>query len=925
MDDFTIFEYRDKDGKSLVKKIGKTPIEELRKWMGPQISKFEIAIIWAISNNETDFREFLHFYNFRSDENLEKDKQSFIKNYNIKVGLQKKSQKDYKKFLKQVDKSSKKFKDENTISDFNIVKMTVLAEIDPEELSLDPTENVPLYKTPYWTKIWRQYEDFEEIKDFINQTSQNYIFKIPGEDIGYIDLNNETIEFTTHPRNVDNTLDIISTDLNANIIDYQQLKINGNFMISKYYFDRNIAALMLVDNAFYGNRIFINESGEVLSKKVKEGRDDIKTVGRFTLTYYKYGPEFSSPVFITFTNKEKDMIVSIAKILNEEDIDDVMNVAMFILKEYSRNESEMNKLFKQGVPDFKIQTVKKQTVQKEKKTKLRINELRAYDPELFREEYPRMCQGPKKQPLIATKDQIKQLKGTNKILEYPFESGKYYVCADPDRPYPGILVNKRDDNPTYKYVPCCYPRSQQGRVSKFQAEDAGLVPKKVVVKDYIFEAEKKLEEGRQGKISEVLKQVLNYHHMDQDNFIRYGVKEGPQSIIDAMALIQDYEKWVNNPDKARKSIIKKLKGSDMLNAGLQSYSREYLEKALEKNKIIKTANFHPVVEYFFKAVVVVIQGSDLARPDAYFGFIPHLRKRKNLILLYQHKDSDQVEVIGTYDKNFIHTSARVISEFLKTKRQVYGFFSGKGYSIPRITKISSKANKQYVDSFGKTRGFLVNGQSIYTIPFAPTSKPLAKEPKIGDTKKILKKFKLTPKYFETNVIYTDQFVLPSNNSFKLDTPPQDYIKPYILSLSDFVERSAKSENDAYEIMKGEKAPPKNLRKEVKQWKSTGVKLPPLDKIEISSPKVVTLFTQLDEEDYLESLKTRPNFKWQKLWRLEHVPEKIHWVLNDSEAFVVKDLSDEPDGEVGYGVVEDKKIGDGDVVVYPDDLFGIVEN
>jgi len=932
LDDFALFEFRDKDGKSLIKKIGQTPLLDLRKWMGPQISKLDIAVIWAIVNEEDDYRDFISFYNFRDDANLKREKEAFIRRYNKLVKLQRKGVKEFNKFNKKVKKSVKEFKDDVTISDFTSTKTTVLAEFDADELLQDPTEAIPMLKSPFWTKLWRQYTDMESIKNFVAQASDKYLFKIPDEEIGQIDLGTELIEFTVKPDKIDDTVELLNRDLNTNIIDYNLTKINGGFVVKDFYFDRNIVAMMLVENLFYDNRVFLNEAGEVLSKKVKlDSGDDIKSIGRFQLTYYKYGPQFSSPIFITFTNRDKDIVVSIAKIPGEADVDDAMNMAMFILQEYSDNEDKIEKVFKRGVTDFKIKTVKKQTNQKPQKTKLRINQLRAFDPELFGKEYPRMCQGPKQQPTIATKEQIKRLKGTDKIVEYPFGSGRYYTCPDKSRPFPGLLENKKDENPKYTYVPCCYPRSQEKRITKFRAQEAGLVPKKVVVKDYIFESEKILEEGRQGKLSEVIKQILKYHHMDPDTLVRYGVTQSPQSILYAMAMIDDYEGWAKNPEKAKQKIVEKLKGNNMLNAALQSYDREYMNRAIEQESVeLKAKNFHPVLEYFFKSVVVVIDENDLARPDSYFGFIPRIRKRKNLIILYTHKDSNQVELIGLYDKTFIFQRPRSINQFLKSKKQVYGFFSGKNYKIPNIAKISKLASAQYIDSYGKARGFLINGQSIYTIPTAPMAKKVVKKPKIKDAENLLNELGLDAIYYESGIVYTERFVLPAKEVYELDPPPIDFVKPYILTMSAFVEKSAKAENTAYKVLRGDEDAPKGIRKEVKQFKDSGVKLPPLDTIEISSPKVITLYDRDDEVDYLESLNVRPEFKWQKLWKLEHVPGKMHWVIADeSKSLLVKDVSVIEDQEEGYDVVADEKIGDGELVVYKspfmdDDLYGIIE-
>jgi len=923
---FTIYQFKDKDGKSIIKKIGQTPLLELRKWMGTQFSKLDIALIWAIENKEDDYREFLHFYNFRNDENLKAEKERFIKRYNIAAENQKAQVKKFKKMKKTIDATATQFKEDNITSEFTTTKTTILVEFDADTLKFEPTEDIPMFKSPFWTKLWRQYTDVESIKNFQSQSvSDTYLFKIPGEEIGHINLSSELIEITIKPEKIDDILDLLNRDLNTNIIDYNLTKINGSFVVKDFYFDRNIIAMMLVEKKFYDNRVFLNEFGEVLSKKVKLDKDDdIKSIGRFQLTYYKYGPEYSAPTFITFTNRDKDIVISIAKIQNKEDIEDVMNMTMFLLGEYAENEDKIVKIYKHVIKDFKIKTVKKQSAKKPQKTKLRINELRDFDPDLFGREYPRMCQGPKQQPVIASKKDIAKLMGTNKLLEYPFDSGKYYKCADDSRPYPGLLENKKDINPKYKYVPCCYPRPQAARVAKFQAQDAGLIAKKVVVKEYTFESEKILEEGRQGKLSEVLKQILKYHYFDPDTLIRYGVTSSPQSILYAMAMIEDYDGWLTDQEKAKDKVVKKLKDSHMLNAALQSYTREYMDRALDKSSLeLKPKNFHPVLEYYFKAVVMVIDQNDFARPDSYFGFIPRIRKRDNLIILYTHKDSDQVELIGMYDKTFQFQRQRSINQVLKSKKQVYGFYSGINYKIPNIAKISKLASGQYIDNYGKARGFSINGQSIFTVPTAPVAKKVLTIPTIGDTVELLNTLNIEPLYYESNIVYTDKFVLPTKDMFELESPPINYIKPYILTLTNFIEKSATAENTAYQILRGEKEPPKDLKKKVRQFQSNDVKLPPLDRIEITSPQVITLYTKDNEDDYLESLKIRPLFKWQKLWKLEHVPGRLHWtIVDDNKNITIKDMQTEPSGEVAYDVLADAKVGDGNLVVYKSPVMDV---
>jgi hypothetical protein len=911
MNDFTIFEFRDRDGNSLIEKIGNSDISELRKFMGGKMTKMDIALIWAINNEENDFREFVDFYDFQTDENLAKEKERFLQRYDNLIKEQKASETAYNNFKKANKKDIEDFKKTNTISEFVANKTSVIAEFDPEIIDLEPTVDIPLLKTPFWTKVWRQYDNISLMKNFFEQTSEKFLFQLKDSDeVGVIDMDTNTIEITVEPKILEQQIEFINSNLNANIGNYKMFKINGTFNIDKFYFDRNVLAMMLAKNNFYDNTLFLNESGDILGKRIKD-----TTIGKFTITWHKYGPEFSSPVFITFTNKDQDMVVSIAKIQNESEIKDAINMALFLLDQYTKQESKIVKQISKFVSGFKLKTVKKQATDRQQKTKIKLTKLREYAPDLFLENYPPLCTG-SKQPRPATKNEIKEFRGTGKLLQYPFGGEKFFTCDDDM--FPGIKVNTTDKNPTHKYVPCCYPSSQQAKIAKIQAEDAGITTKKLVVKDYIFEADKILDPGRHGKLPQVLIETLKYHHLDPDIYLRYGTIESSQSIIDVMAMIKDYGKWFNDPEKAKAKIIKELKAeSDILNAGLQSYSRKYMEYALDYNQPLSAANFHPILEYYFHAVVIVIKSNDFARPSTSFGFIPTIRKRKNLIILYLHKDSEQVEVIGTYDKNFLITKQKSIIEFLKTKRQIYGFFSGTGYKMPRLAPVSKLATGQYVDSFGKCRGYLINGQSVYTIPSAPSNKPVVQDIQINKPIKLIKQLGLDLLYYEPNILYTNGFVLPTNKKVDLPSPPKEYVMPYILSMSNFIMDSQKSEKDAYDIMTGKKPIPESLQGKIQ----VSGKVFPLNTIQVPTPNVIILYKKQDEDSYLESLKTRPNFRWEKLWKLEHVVGKTHWVITqEGEPIVIKDVDKGDVDDVAYGVVENSKLGDGNLVLYPQNLF-----
>ncbi len=508
----------------------------------------------------------------------------------------------------------------------------------------------------------------------------------------------------------------------------------------------------------------------------------------------------------------------------------------------------------------------------------------------------------------------------DEIIEYPYGSKNYYTCEPFEKTkgrvnkYPGLIRKEEDGKIAYK--PCCFPVSHHKKpnspLNKYIAEQSGMAgPSEKKISENILNREKRLPEFRRGYLPDRLAEILKFAGLEGKEYLRYGVQASSQSIIDAMAMIESetYEDWINNPVDARKKVIKKLRGSSMLNAASQSLSWDYINDALKNGAPLFAADFHPIVEYYFKSTVVVINGNDLARPNSRFGFIAHLRKRKNLIILYTHPGINQVEVIGSYDYNFKDYPQPVINKFLDIKRLCFAFFSPDKYIFPRIAKISNRATHQYIDNFGKNRGFLVDDQTIFMPPSAPVSKPVVGSEQVyyGDIEAVLKEFDLEPRWFMDGIVYTNDFALPIDidtaPQYLMELPvlPEDYIPPFIIATTDFIKVSKKSENKA--------------------------KNPFIKKIELDPNDILTIYPQ-DVDGYLELVKRLPEFKWEELTSLKYVLGKIHWIVLGDQVLQVTDVeykSADDEEDIGtWSVAIGKKSSDtGHWIEYPDDKWGKV--
>ncbi|NCP46385.1 MAG: hypothetical protein GW818_08205, partial [Flavobacteriales bacterium] len=193
-----------------------------------------------------------------------------------------------------------------------------------------------------------------------------------------------------------------------------------------------------------------------------------------------------------------------------------------------------------------------------------------------------------------------------KILEYPEGSGDFYICDSKARKYPGLKPDtesvKIGRETKYQYVPCCYP------IDQYKKRSSGLnkyrevgTPSKVVPKKTagVLDKQKKLGEGRKGYIPTTLSSIMSFHGLKSDDFLRYGLPPSKQSIIDAAAMIKYPDEWKEDFESARDMVIIDLGKSDDINAGLQSYTIEYMKEALEDDTIeLKAKNFLPVIEYY---------------------------------------------------------------------------------------------------------------------------------------------------------------------------------------------------------------------------------------------------------------------------------------------------------------------------------------
>lgn len=933
MDETPLFMYVDQEGKDIRDAIINSNIKSLSNFVSPTLNRKSIASIWAIGNDLEDYQKIKKFWNFQSDENMQESLKQFIKEYNQDASNQKAISKENVKLQKKFLESMKKY----DAGEFVVAESELSAKFKPP-VQLNVSSRIPIYKEGSTVKVWKEYRNPEviELFSYANAEPNQIVFMDMDGNQGILDNNLGYIEFSSEPSKIDMIKSEIEKSISTPLQNIRKSKIKGEFSIKNKYFDRRIFAFMILKKNFYKNRVFLDESGRVLSKK-----------DRFTLKYYPNTIQYSNPIFITLTNFGDDIVVKMAKIPGESDVRKTKVFVLGMLYDYDTLASgivdDYKKIDKSLEFTYEIlrKTQMKKPTTQATKTKQKLGPLQERNPELFGfKGYARLCAAAN-QPKIPDMDTVKKLLRDDpaKILEYPEGSGDYYMCDSKARKFPGLKPDtesaKIGRETKYQYVPCCYP------IDQYKKRSSGLnkyrqvgTPSKVVPKKTagILDKQKKLGEDRKGFIPTTLSDIMSFHGLKSDDFLRYGLPPSKQSIIDAIAMIKYPDEWKEDFETARDMVLIDLGKSDDLNAGLQSYTLSYMKEALEDDTIeLKAKNFLPIMEYYLDAVVILIENDEMPKPDTRFGFIPNIFRRNKLVILYKHKDSEQIEVVGTYQKNYsTYASSTIIKRFLETKKKVFGFYSDMDYQFPRYANLIANAQKQYIDSYGKCRGFVINGQSVYMAPVAPTNLPVEERTLIKTPLKLLKSLKLTPLYEDDACLYTKSFVFPKKKSYGYENPPDDFVKPYIVVEDKFFMPSYKAENDAITLMNGYDVEiDDETEKLLNKWEELDVEPPRQAIILNENTDIITLNNPSEVMKYVNLLKILGKFQWEKLEDIKHNPGTIHNILlEDTTTLKVMDVKKKPKNpptdkglyDVSYG----RKIEDGPGLVrYHNDKYGVI--
>lgn len=402
--------------------------------------------------------------------------------------------------------------------------------------------------------------------------------------------------------------------------------------------------------------------------------------------------------------------------------DQFINILTRLITVYQNKASDIANRYIEFIPDYREifrnrynklygityiePTIQNGVILHRDENKLEI--LRKYVPGVFIEEYPRkMCQG-KNQPTPINQHEIQmwaskqfeknQVREYYQVLPFPFNDPKYYfVCTNPQFPYPGLKINTLANKDTYPCLPCCYGTNQFERLGSDlnKCINGEVVQKQVTVKEtkrigHILSTDKVLDPGRAGFVENVISNFLQ-KYAGEGRILRYGVPLDPSSFIHAVLLGAQFPDYLSSQDRiayvnyVRQNLFKTGLLPEIFKQELYDLSLEEItRKATDLNEFFDPLLFYRGMEELTNSNIYIIGLSSRDRFTGsetsllkiprykYFHVHPPVPGRK-VIIVVRHWGSEsnnltmpqcELLVVQMPDNNIIYHFDQIVNEVM---------------------------------------------------------------------------------------------------------------------------------------------------------------------------------------------------------------------------------------------------------------------
>ena len=424
-----------------------------------------------------------------------------------------------------------------------------------------------------------------------------------------------------------------------------------------------------------------------------------------------------------------------------------------------------------------------------------LKDLKSVDYQTFGTgEYPRTCQKDKQPKAFPAKDLAKNADLGYQIAPFPrdertavdIESGEeyeprfYYYC--PNEEYPHVGINKRGK-------PCCFVKSQindpSSRTYKYYYQTKG--PKRVTKNRLV--SNKFVDLGNVANLPVILSTILQLYREETTDMARIGIPSSPNSALHSvlMAIGDDFYQSLNT-DEEREGYVRgvrryiyTLTEPSIMKQQLHDWSDQQIEEHfLDLKSFFDPWLYYRAIEEAFDINLFVFKGKNelVSNRSTAKGIIPEMEiprhklfnirqynPHRRTVILYKHwgaeadtKPNPQCELI--VDETNVASGERVMlfdnqmnqflyhTIYLNSHRVTSWAFEddnlGSLVSQPIIyNELNFGFNQmthQFIDAYGKARGFIADGISIFHPPSQPLSLPTTEEQTNSDYSLVIERF-----------------------------------------------------------------------------------------------------------------------------------------------------------------------------------------
>jgi hypothetical protein len=385
-----------------------------------------------------------------------------------------------------------------------------------------------------------------------------------------------------------------------------------------------------------------------------------------------------------------------------------------------------------------------------------LNDPKNIAPEIFNvPNYSRTCKDDRIPAIITEKEAETSDKHVMKFprdkkdssVEYPSDgvNQKYYVCNNPDFPYPGLQENNNENSKDYPFVPCCFAQPQtKKKIWKHYFLGEELKSQKIKKQQDLIKTDKILESEKYGLLPQELENVFEL--LDSNlyyKYIRIGVHRTHSSFLEAVMVglheetdilsENDRKTFVDNARiKLSEQNIAPLCRQSVYDAGIAN-----IQKNIENENVYFDPNLYlQLLEDYFNCNIFLFNRKRLTLPRYLQSFHTMKREMRPCVFVYEHWGSEsdhakypQCELIvrwklkttdTQYGFEYTEKVARGIRHMSSMLQQSYAL--NKPVE-PTVFPLKAQLLSQRIDSYGKCRQLQVNFQgltfSLFTEPIPP--------------------------------------------------------------------------------------------------------------------------------------------------------------------------------------------------------------